>query len=82
MSCDGLRERTTLPGADMSAKPPEDFLHLLFLIKLYAAEIASTIIFVAWLARAVWHELRPPKLSLNSHRRHEKPPKVVSGDLS
>ncbi len=28
-----------------------------FLVKLYAIEIASTIIFLAWLARAVWREL-------------------------
>lgn len=28
------------------------------LIKLYAVEVAATIIFLSWLARAVWHELR------------------------
>jgi hypothetical protein len=26
-------------------------------IKFYAVEIAATIIFVVWLAKAVWHEL-------------------------
>jgi hypothetical protein len=26
-------------------------------IKYYAVEIAATIVFLAWLVRAVWHEL-------------------------
>ena len=26
-------------------------------IKYYAVEISATIVFLAWLARAVWHEL-------------------------
>jgi len=26
-------------------------------IKYYAVEVAATIVFLAWLARAVWHEL-------------------------
>jgi hypothetical protein len=26
-------------------------------IKFYAVEIAATIVFVVWLAKAVWHEL-------------------------
>lgn len=26
-------------------------------IKYYAVEIAATIIFLAWIAKAVWHEL-------------------------
>jgi hypothetical protein len=29
-----------------------------FLVKFYAIELAATIIFLTWLARAVWHELR------------------------
>jgi hypothetical protein len=29
-----------------------------YLVKLYAIEVAATIIFLSWLARAVWHELR------------------------
>jgi hypothetical protein len=29
-----------------------------FLIKFYAIEAAATIIFLVWLAKAVWHELR------------------------
>jgi len=48
----------------MRAKTPEDFFYFLFLIKFYAVEIASTIVFLAWLTRAVWRELRrraPPK---------------------
>jgi hypothetical protein len=33
---------------------------IFFLIKLYAFEVAVTIVFLTWLARAVWHEIRWP----------------------
>jgi hypothetical protein len=29
-----------------------------YLVKLYAIEVAATIVFLVWLARAVWHEVR------------------------
>jgi hypothetical protein len=32
----------------------EDIFHK---IKFYAVEVSATIVFVVWLARAVWHEL-------------------------
>ena len=47
----------------MRPKTPEEFLHLLFLIKLYSAETASTIVFVVWIARSVWREFRPKPTS-------------------
>jgi hypothetical protein len=33
---------------------PDKICHL---VKYYAVELAGTIVFVAWLAKAIWHEL-------------------------
>jgi hypothetical protein len=30
---------------------------IFYTIKLYAVEVAAIIVFLSWLARAVWHEL-------------------------
>ena len=35
-----------------------DIHRLLVDLKVYAVEIAATLVFLVWLARAVWNELR------------------------
>jgi hypothetical protein len=30
---------------------------IFFQVKMYAIELAATIVFLVWLAKAVWHEL-------------------------
>jgi len=61
-----LRERLEVQAAqilggrqEICVNSPFDFHQLILNIKVYAAEIASLIIFLAFLAKYVWREIKP-----------------------
>jgi hypothetical protein len=52
--CDAIVEEHGNKPMKHRAPDSHDIFHQ---IKYYAVEIAATIVFLAWLVRAVWHEL-------------------------
>jgi hypothetical protein len=50
----------TEEGGCVQRRSRRDPHRIFYLIKLYAVEVAATIVFLAWLLRALWHEIRFP----------------------
>jgi hypothetical protein len=57
----GRATKSLLAGKEILVSPSfRNPYRIFYLIRLYAVEVSSTILFLYWIVRVVWHELNLP----------------------